>query len=96
MNKRGINFWDILAWIALGIIVIWLILKLFGVINTPLWLEYVPVYSAVYISGWAMSTLVRAVQDIGRINRNLSFLNGKFNEIDKSIEIIKSNCKKCK
>ena len=36
------KFWDILAWIVLAGMVLWLILKVTGVINTPLLLEYSP------------------------------------------------------
>ncbi len=90
------NFWDILAWVFLALIFLWLILKVTGVINTPVLIEYAPYFGAVYIAGWAMSILVRATQDINGIKRNLSFLNKNFHNIDKDIEIIKSNCKLCK
>jgi hypothetical protein len=30
--KRGRNFWDILAWIVLAGIILWLILKITGII----------------------------------------------------------------
>ena len=89
--KDRISFWDILAWVALGIIISWLILKMFGIINTPLWLEYTPIYSAIYIAGWAMSTLIRTTQDVRDTNRNLYFTNRKVNELDKEIGIIKIN-----
>ena len=90
------SFWDILAWIVLGLILIWLILKTVGIIKTDLLLEYAPIYGAVYLAGYAMSTLIQATRDISGIKRNLNYLNKNFNEIDKSIEIIKTNCKKCK
>ena len=85
------SFWDILAWVALFLIVVWLVLKTFGIISTPAYLEYAPIYGAVYIAGWAMSTLVRATQDINGLKRNLSFLNKKVIELDKDMEFIKMN-----
>lgn len=91
--KKRMSFWDILAWIVLFLILLWLILKMLGYINTPVLIEYAPYFGAVYLAGWAMSTLVRATQDINRINRNLSYLNNKTNELDKNIELIKSVCK---
>jgi len=95
--KRGrISFWDVLAWIVLGLILLWLILRVAGIINTLALIEYAPYFGAVYIAGWAMSVLVRATQDISGMKRNLSFLNKNFHELDKSIEIIRSNSLKYK
>ena len=45
------NFWDILAWICLFGIVLWLILKVTGIINTSLLLEYAPLFGVAYILG---------------------------------------------
>lgn len=94
MNKRGLSFWDILAWIVLALLVLWLILKMLGIINTPVLIEYAPYFGIAYLGGWAMHTLVRATGDISDIKRNLSFLNRKTIEIDKDLEIIKDKCKK--
>ena len=96
MTKRGMGFWDVLAWIVLFLIFLWLVLKVSGVIKSPALLEYSPLFGVVYLAGWAMSVLVRATQDINKVQRNLGFLNNKFNDVDKSVEIIKSNCKYCK
>ncbi len=94
--KIGMSFWDVLAWVVLASILLWLILKVAGVINTPILIEYAPYFGAVYLAGWAMSVLVRATQDINGMKRNLSFLNRNFHDLDKSVEIIKSNCEYCK
>ena len=49
---RRFNIWDFLAWVSLVYIFVWLILKVTGVINSPLWLTYSPVFGAVYLAGW--------------------------------------------
>jgi len=54
---RKLSFWDVLAWIVLLGILLWLILKTAGIINTPLWLEYAPLYGAVYLAGWQIHKL---------------------------------------
>ena len=95
MQKR-MSLWDIIAWIVLALIFLWLVLKMFGIINTPYLIEYAPYFGAVYLAGWAMSSLVKATQDINSIRGNLGHLNKSFYELDKSVEIIKSNCSKCK
>lgn len=58
------TIWEISFYISLLIILIWLILKLIGIINTPAFLEYgVPILSAMY----ALFALYRDLLD--RINR---------------------------
>ena len=96
MNKRGISFWDVLAWLVLGLILVWITLKALGIINTPVLIEYAPYFGAVYLAGWAMSNLVRVTQDVNRIKGNIHHLGEKFNDLDKNVEVIKSNCKRCK
>jgi hypothetical protein len=79
------SFWDILAWIALASIIIWVTLKISGVINTPLWLEYAPVYSATYVAGWMIHQLK---DNSGRLNNFERFKEETINEIHK----LKLNC----
>lgn len=85
--KRGMNFWDALAWIVLGLILLWLILKTVGIINTPVLLEYAPVFGAVYIAGWAMHKLDSVAEDVKDLKKF------KDNTI-KEVNDIKLNCSK--
>ena len=85
--KKRLNFWDILAWIAFAIIVIWLILKTFGVINTPLWLEYTPIYAAVYLAGRAIHKLDNVAEDVRDLRK---FKNETIDQIND----LKMNCVK--
>ena len=81
------NFWDYLAWIILGLIVLWLILKVLGVINTAVWLEYAPIFGAVYLAGRAMHKLDRVADDVSDLRK---FKNETINEINS----LKMNCVK--
>ena len=85
MNKRGANFWDIIAWIVLIAILVWIILKVSGVINSPSLVEYAPLFGAVYLAGWAMHKLDRAVDDIKDI-KNFNY------QTVKEINTIKKKC----
>lgn len=85
MHKKGTSFWDILAWIVLGLILLWLILKVIGVITTPYLLEYAPYFGIVYLAGWAMHKLDTAVDDIKDLKR---FKDNTVEEIHK----IKERC----
>jgi len=86
MDKRGISFWDVLAWIVLGLILLWLILKTLGVINSPLWIEYAPIYGAVYIAGWQIHKLAIVAREVEGLKK---FKEATINEINN----IKTNCK---
>lgn len=65
------NIWDILAWIDLALITLWLILKTIGIINTPLWLQYAPLYGAVYLAGRAMNVLDRTTNDMTDLKKDI-------------------------
>ena len=75
------NFWDVLAWIALASIIIWVTLKILGIINTPLWLEYAPIYSASYIAGWQISKLSFVVKEVEELKNFRKETINKIHEI---------------
>lgn len=87
MSKRRLSFWDVLAWLILFLILVWIILKAFGIINTPVSVEYTPYFGAIYLAGWAMKKLDTAVDDIKDLKR---FTKDTVNEIHN----IKTNCLK--
>ncbi|VVB83827.1 Uncharacterised protein [uncultured archaeon] len=64
MLKKRFSIWDILAWVILIGIALWVLLKVLGIINTPLLIEYAPIFGAVYLAGWAMHKLDTAVDEI--------------------------------
>lgn len=82
---KKISFWDILAWVALIFIIVWLLLKTFNIINTPLWLEYSPLYAAAYIAGWQIHKLYSVAENVRGLNK---FREATINEINN----IKINC----
>lgn len=86
MEWKKMSFWDILAWIVLGLITLWLILKVMGVINTPLWLEYAPLFGAVYLAGRAMNILHRTAQDLRETKHEVRFLEKELKQDMKKLE----------
>lgn len=82
---KRMSFWDVLAWIVLFLILVWVILKSFGIINTPALIEYAPILGAVYLAGWAMHKLETATEEIKDIK---GFNKATATEINK----IKENC----
>ncbi len=85
--KRKISIWDIIALLALLSIVVWVTLKIVGVIKTPLWLEYAPVYSASYVAGWLMHKVYSVSADVKDLKK---FKDATIDEINK----MKINCAK--
>ncbi len=79
MKKRW-SIWDILAWTVLALILLWLVLKLLGIINTPILVEYAPYFGAIYLAGWAMHKLDMVVNDVTDLKR---FKDSTINEIHK-------------
>ncbi len=83
--KKGLGLWDAIAWIVLAGILIWLLLKVTGIINTPILIEYAPYFGAVYLAGWAMHKLDSAVENIKEL---ADFKKQTIYEINS----IKTNC----
>ena len=50
-RKKRLSIWDVLAWVAIVSIVVWAILKISGIINSPLFIEYYPIFAASYAFG---------------------------------------------
>lgn len=67
--KRGLNIWDIIAWICIFGIFLWLVLKVSGIINTPLLIEYAPYFGAVYLAGWQIHKLSYVAKDVGELKK---------------------------
>jgi len=84
MNKRGLGFWDVLAWLVLAGIVLWVILKVVGIIHTPLWIEYAPVGGILYLAGWAMHKLESLGESFKDLKGNLITLNSDMGRIKHS------------
>ena len=82
--------WDYLAWIVLAGILLWLILKVAGVIHTPEIISYSPIFGAVYLAGWAMHRLKAATDDIKEIKDDMGNLENRTNRIESDIRVIKS------
>ena len=83
---KKISVWDVLAWIILAGIFIWLILKVTGIINTSLLLEYAPYFGAVYLAGWQIHKLYSVAEDVKELKKFERDTISQINEI-------KSNCK---
>jgi hypothetical protein len=71
MRKKGASFWDILAWVVLALIVLWLILKVFGVIGTPTLIEYFP-----YVRNFQFLITLKSLLFLGFFGFGLAYWAG--------------------
>ncbi|MAH47545.1 hypothetical protein CMI37_17120 [Candidatus Pacearchaeota archaeon] len=83
--KKSMSVWDILAWIVLFSILLWVILKMLEVINTPILLEYYPIFGAIYLAGWQMHKLESVANDVKNLKK---FRRETINQVND----IKLNC----
>ena len=81
------NIWDILAWVCVIGITVWLILKVTGIINTPLLLEYAPYFGVAYLFGWNVHKLENVSKNVVNLEK---FREATINEIHS----LKLNCAK--
>ena len=51
MTYKRFSWLDVVFWIALIILIIWIVLKSFGYINTPVVVELIPYISGIFIAG---------------------------------------------
>ncbi len=85
--KRTASFWERVFYLSILILVLWLILKLAGVIQTPAWLELgVPVGSAIF---GILSLYKDLSERISRIAVGLARIESRVEHMDKDIETLK-------
>jgi hypothetical protein len=94
LHKRGRSFWDYTAWVILFLIALWIVLKLIGVINTPIWLEYSPLFGLIYLAGWGMSKLDNVTTNVKEIKDDVNSLWDDTKKIESDMNILRKKCPK--
>ena len=74
MKKLGIDFWDCLIIIGGLFILGWALLKSFGIIHSPIWVEMIPYF------GGAMS-IIGGAYKLGKIKRGIEETEQKVDKI---------------
>ncbi|MEK6937059.1 MAG: hypothetical protein AABW58_03230, partial [Nanoarchaeota archaeon] len=63
--KRELNFWDYVFYISLLVIFIWVTLKILGIIQTPLWLEFgIPIYGLLFTTLAFYKNILDSIKEI--------------------------------
>jgi len=94
MEKISIG--EAIAWIGLSILVIWIILKLFGIIQTPLIFEMTPIITLALIVGGFLADMKNVRRDVKDIKLEIRSIGGglvrlgqDFNQLKGEHDIIK-------
>jgi len=82
MEKRGsINPIDLLFWVSLIVLALWVVGKAAGIIKSPVWVDMIPYASAVFIAGTVWQKVSSAFDDIKAIKDDMK----KIDDIDKRL-----------
>ena len=89
------SIWDYLFYLCWSVLMLWFILKVFGVINTPIWLEYwVPLGS--FVLGFLMfyqsfmDKILSLIASISKLAVNDARMESRLDHIEKDVEILKT------
>ena len=92
MAKREFEIWDVLFWIGMLILIGYVIAKLTGLINTPEWVELIPIITIIFVSGVFYQKVVgfmeRILNRTDYLKNNMDIIANKLNEHDKQLFII--------
>lgn len=81
------NIWDILAWIALGIVLFYLILKAVGVLQSPAVADVIAILSAGYFIGETVKSIKDGLheikEDVDDLRDKLISHNGRLRKLER-------------
>ncbi len=88
------RFWNIVFYASWIVVAVWLVLKSFGVINTPFWLEYgVPIsglmFGALSLYGNISASLRDLAVGLASLGVKFEHLEIKVDRIESDVEILK-------
>ena len=74
---RKLTGWNVLAWIAFGIVIFYFLLKIFGVINSPISIDLIALLSGAYFVGRYAKKIDDTFNDIESIKEDVRELDKK-------------------
>ncbi len=87
--KQKISIWQILFYFSMGVVLLWLILKLSGVIQTPVWLEFGVPIAGLFVGIFTMyHNLMRAITKVGI---TVATLIVKVDHLEKDVSSLKQD-----
>ncbi len=99
MKKFPDDYWEWMAYASMGVLFIWVLLKQFGIINTPAIIEYgIPIAGGISTGFALYRSLMREMgtvrkdlsREISETRQEVSELKSKVFHIDRDLERIKT------
>lgn len=91
LTQKQYEFWSriytTIFWTSLALIFLWYILKSIGVIQTPLWIEMLPVAIAIFGAG---AFFKQITTDIKNLKLDVSILKDKTNHLESDMHFVKA------
>ncbi|MBW2968657.1 hypothetical protein KY304_00190 [Candidatus Woesearchaeota archaeon] len=91
MNKDKI--YDIIFWMSMLIMIVWIILKIAGIINSPVWIEMIPYMSIVFAAGAFYQSINNAKLDMADLKIRMGAVELKFHDLEKEMVSVKTTFK---
>ena len=89
MNKNMAKIWDILSWIAFAIVFLYFLLKILGVLNSPVSIDVITLLSGAYLLGRHVKKIDIVVDDVEYLKKDVGHLKSGFNSLKKDINYLK-------
>lgn len=88
MNHKLNKFLDYIFWIVWGLVGLWIILKIAGVIQTPIWIEMAPYAGFFFMAGKMHQTLNHLQEEITNLQIEMKYTQKKLNNIEQRLTLI--------
>ena len=88
MEMSKLSFWDYLLWIGAITILVWALLKMVGIIQTPAWINAIPIAAGALF-------LLGAAYNIGKIMNEIEQTGNDVKEMKTGFQKMKINQMNC-
>lgn len=81
------SFWDYLIWIGIALILGWALLKSFGFINSPIWIDMIPYFGvggAAIGGAYKLGKIMNGIEGTEKKVDKLLEIETRFNDIEKT------------
>lgn len=85
------KIWDMLAWVAFAIIILYFFLKIIGILNSPITADLIALISGAYFVGKFAKKMEDNFRDVGRMKNYLRTLDKDVSGVCDDITEIKND-----
>lgn len=84
------SFWDIMAWIAFAYVVVYAILKVAGILHSPLTVDVAAIASAAYFIGKYAQRIDFSIKETDFVKNDLKGLKAEFGRLNVELGELKN------